>query len=93
MKVICIHAVVCGPVRDGIALAEHMEDDKLCHEPGSEVDIPDEEVPRLLRLGAVRLPGSPDPNAGRKGPGAYELPRTRNTQEPGIYTLPKLREY
>jgi len=71
MIVICVHTVVVS--------------NDVQHLTGATVNIEDVEATRLLALGAVRLPGSPDPWAGKDMGGNYPGPEVPYK---GIYQLP-----
>jgi hypothetical protein len=51
MKVICIESIGLSGPADAAGVSP-----TIYSEPGSEIEVPDEEVYRLLKLGSVRLP-------------------------------------
>lgn len=56
MKVICIDTIVTGGPKLDLAGNVVGPGTTVYNPRGAEIDLPDEDVPRLLKLGAVRLP-------------------------------------
>ncbi len=56
MKVICVNTIETGGPQLDLAGNVIGPGNRVHNPPGTEIDVPDEDVPRLLKLGAVRLP-------------------------------------
>lgn len=88
MKVICNNVVgLPGPADPTGAKTT------IYHDPGSEIEVPDEDVYRLLKLGAIRMPGDPDPTAAQSDVSAdtdqrrrVSLPTLPGSSAPGRLT-------
>lgn len=56
MRVICVDTIVTGGPQRDISGNVIGPGETIYNPRGAEIDIPDEQLPRLLKLGAVKLP-------------------------------------